>query len=204
MVAPRNCYVMAGKWEINKEFNGTYVVEHGETYVCHPMYGYAFSHWTVNGETVNDAELIITEEMISAGELEIEAHVVPFNEAKLTVLEYSSEGKDDYIVLYNPSPTEAVSTYGYSLSDSAKKLGKYMLPAKIIEPLGKVKIYCDSYSGFEKYHQMAVPFNLKEGERLYLSDRGEIVEEHLLRHLPDGYSAVRSLKDSKFYDTRIG
>lgn len=201
--APENCYIMTGNWEINKDFQGTYVVEHGETFVCNPFVGYEFSHWTVNGDKILSNELYISEHYISSGFVEIEAHVVPVENNRLMVIEYSSEGSNDYLVIYNPSKTEAISTYGYSLSDTEKKLGKYMLPAKIIEPQGKVVVYCDNYSGNEKYHQMAVPFNLKEGETVYLSDAGEIVEKHVLMKLNDGYSAVKSLKDNKFYETAI-
>lgn len=201
--APENCYITTGNWIIDKEFNGTYVVEHGVTFVCEAMLGYEFSHWTVNGDVVSTSELYISEYYINQKSVEIEAHVVPLKNMHLTVLEYSSEGSEDYIVLYNPSVTEAVSTFGYSLSDTENKLGKYTLPARIIEPQGKITIYCDNYSGAEKYHQMAVPFNLKEGETLYLSDVGNIVEEITMMHLNDGYSAVRSIKDNKFYETKI-
>ncbi len=200
---PENCYITTGNWVIDKEFNGTYVIEHGATYICNPMVGYEFSHWTVNGNIVSTPELYISEYYIDQKNVEIEAHVIPKKNMHLTVLEYSSEGSNDYIVLYNPSVSDAVSTYGYSLSDTEKKLGKYTLPARIIEPQGKITIYCDNYSGSEKYHQMAVPFNLKEGETLYLSDIGNIVEEITLMPLNGGYSAVRSLKDNKFYETRI-
>ncbi|MBE6642798.1 MAG: hypothetical protein E7615_04025 [Ruminococcaceae bacterium] len=201
--SPENCYITTGNWEINEEFNGNYVVEHGVTYICHPFVGYEFSHWTVNGDVIRSEELYISEHYIDQKSLEVKAHVVPKTAMTLMIVEYSSEGNEDYLVLYNPSTTEAISTYGYSLSDSEKKLGKYMLPARIVEPQTKVKVYCDNYSGAEKYHQMAVPFNLKEGEVLYLSKTGEILEAVTLMHLNDGYSAVRSLKDNKFYETRI-
>lgn len=203
MKAPDNCSVYSGNWRIEDDFSGTYVVEHGATYVCYPEMGYVFSHWTVNGDVVSTPELYLSDYYIAQKTVEISAHVVPATDLHLTILEYSSEGSNDYIVLYNPSVSEAVSTYGYSLSDTANKLGKYTLPARIVEPQGKVKIYCDNYSGGEKYHQMAVPFNLKEGERLYLSDVGEIVEEITLMHLNDGYSAVKSTKDGRFYETLI-
>lgn len=203
MQAPENCYVMAGNWEINKEFNGKYVVEHNASYVCHPVVGYEFSHWIVNGEVINTPELTITDEMITKGNMEIEVHVIPERMNHLMIFEYSSEGAEDYLVLYNPSKTEAISTYGYALSDTKNKLGKYTLPAKIIEPNGTLKVYCNNYSGFEKYHQLAVPFNLKEGETVYLSDIGTVIEQVTMIKLNDGYSAVKSLKDGKFYETKM-
>lgn len=201
--APENCYVMMGDWEINKAFTGKYVVEHNEIFKCHPVVGYEFSHWTVNGEAITGDELYITDEMIEAKTVNVEAHVVPKETNVLTVIEYSAEGTEDFIVIYNPSKTEAVSTYGYSLSDTKDKLGKYTIPARIIEPQGKLVIYCDGYSGAEKLYQLAVPFNLKEGEKLYLSDLGKIVEDLTIMPLNDGYSAVRSMKDGKFYETKI-
>ena len=196
-----NCYITAGNWKIYDKFDGKYLVEYGETFVCCPMVGYEFSHWTVNGVEVYNPELYISEEYRNNNSnIELTVSVTEKKNMPLTVLEYSSEGSDDYIVLYNPSKSEAVSTYGYSLSDTSKKVGKYMLPARIIEPQGKVVIYCDNYSGSEKYHQMAVPFNLKEGETLYLSDNKEIIEEVTLMELHEGYKAVRNLFDNKFYE----
>ena len=200
---PENCYIMTGDWEINEAFDGKYVIEVGVSYTCHPVVGYEFSHWTVNGETVTTPELYIDADL-RTGVVKVEAHVVKSEKVHLTVLEYSSEGSEDFIVLYNPSETEAISTYGYALSDTKSKLGKYTIPARIIEPRGKLIIYCDNYSGAEKLHQMAVPFNLKEGETLYLSDLGEILEEITLIKLNDGYSAVRSMKYGTFFETKMG
>ncbi len=197
---PENCTVVAGNWEINEDFEGTYVVEYGETYSCIPKVGYEFSHWVINGKEVTEKELYIDSENREAGMVKVECIVVPKKNIKLSILEYSCEGADDYIVIYNPSSTETLTTYGYSLSDTEKKLGKYMIPKRLLKPGESLVVYCNNYSGTEKYHQPEVPFNLKTGERLYLSKEETVVEDILLMELHDGYCARRSENDGKFYE----
>lgn len=194
---PQNCYITTGNWEITDSFLGTYLIEYGTKFVCHTFTGYEFLYWDVNGEIIYGKELNLEPK---TGTYSIKAVVKETEKPKLCIYEYSSKGSEDYIVLYNPSPTEAISTYGYSLSDSKNKLGKYTLPARIIEPECYLKIYCDNYSGTEKYHRMAVPFNLKEGEKLYLSYRGDIVEKTEILDLHDGYKAVKDTKYDKFLE----
>ncbi len=197
--SPQNCIVKTGNWEIDKSFQGKYLVEYGVSFTCRVNVGYELSHWLVNGEKVKADELYVDFEKYGQT-VNIEACVVEKSDMTLSVYEYSSEGGEDYIVLYNPSKSDAVSTYGYSLSDTSHKLGKYMLPAKMIEAGETVIIYCDNYSGSEKYRQMEVPFNLKDGETIYLSYNGELTEETNIIKLHDGYVARRSSLDNKMYE----
>ena len=88
------------------------------------------------------------------------------------------------------------------LSDKADKLGKYTLPAMLVGPGESVTVYCDTYTGKEKLHQMCLPFGFKYGESVYFSYRYEILEKLTFIDLHDGYVCRRSLIDSKFYEKK--
>ena len=194
---------MAGNWKIDKEFNGTYIVEYGEEYEIFPHVGYEFSHWIVNGETiVYDRVLSLDFEDTADNHISVTPVVVRKTEdLRLTVYEYSASGSQDYIALYNPYDV-AISTAGYQLSDSHDKLGAYTLPNKIVGPGETVKIYCKDYIGKEALHQMGTSFNLRTGETLYLSYEYEILEEISIIDLHDGYICRRNLEDGKLYEVK--
>ncbi|MBQ7939300.1 MAG: CotH kinase family protein [Clostridia bacterium] len=201
--APENAYIMAGHWKIDKEFNGTYIVEYGEDYEIFPHVGYEFSHWIVGGETiVYDRVLSLDFEDTVDNHITVTPVVVRKTEdLHLTVYEYSASGSQDYITLYNPYDTP-LSTGGYQLSDSENKLGAYTLPNKIVQPGETVTVYCKDYVGKEALHQMGTSFSLRTGETLYLSYEYEILEEIPVIDLHAGYVCRRSLIDSKFYETK--
>ena len=119
----------------------------------------------------------------------------------LTLYEYSADGSQDYVVLYNPYDVP-LSTKGYQLSDSAKKPGRYALANKIVQPGEFLTVYCDNYVGRETLHQMCMPFGLSTGESLYLSYENEILESISIINLHDGYVCRRNLTDRKFYEIK--
>ena len=201
--APENAYIMTGNWKIDKAFEGTYVAEYGEDFEIFPHVGYEFSHWIVNGETiVNDRVLSLDFEDAVDKKITVTPVVVrQTDDLHLTVYEYSASGSQDYLMLYNPHDVP-LSTKGYQLSDSKDKLGKYILPGKMVQPGEFVVIYCDNYVGREKLHQMSVPFGLKTGEHIYLSYEHRILEDISVIDLHDGYVCRRSLTDRNFYETK--
>ena len=119
----------------------------------------------------------------------------------LTMYEYSADGSQDYLVLYNPHDVP-LSTKGYQLSDSAKKPGRYALANKIVQPGEFMTVYCKNYVGRETLHQMSMPFSLSTGESLYLSYENEILESISIINLHDGYVCRRNLSDHKFYEVK--
>ena len=203
ITAPENAYVMTGNWKIEKAFTGTYIVEYGEEFEIFPHVGYEFSHWLVNGETeIYDRVLSLDFEDAVDKAITVTPVVVRQTEnLQLTVYEYSADGSQDYLVLYNPHDV-ALSTKGYQLSDSANKPGRYTLANKIVEPGEFLTVYCDNYVGRETLHQMSMPFSLKRGEYVYFSFENEILEEIAILNLHDGYIGRRNLTDGKFYETK--
>ena len=203
ITAPENAYIMTGNWKIDKEFNGTYIVEYGEDFEIFPAMGYEFSHWIVNGETeVYDRVLSLDYENAVDDHITVTPVVVRQTEnLHLTVYEYSASGSQDYVVLYNPYDVP-LSTKGYQLSDSVGKPGKYTLPGKLAQPGEFVTVYCDNYVGRETLHQMSMPFSLRKGENLYLSFENHILENISIIDLHSGYVCRRNLSDSKFYETK--
>ena len=201
--APENAYIMTGNWKIDKAFEGTYVAEYGEDFEIFPAVGYEFSHWIVNGETiVNDRVLSLDFEDAVDKKITVTPVVVRQTEnLYLTLYEYSADGSQDYVVLYNPYNVP-LSTKGYQLSDSAKKPGRYALANKIVQPGEFLTVYCDNYVGRETLHQMCMPFGLSTGESLYLSYENEILESISIINLHDGYVCRRNLTDRKFYEIK--
>ena len=201
--APENAYIMAGHWKIDKAFEGTYIVEYGEDFEIFPAVGYEFSHWIVNGETVvKDRVLSLDFEDAVDKKITVTPVVVRQTEnLHLTMYEYSADGSQDYLVLYNPHDVP-LSTKGYQLSDSAKKPGRYALANKIVQPGEFITVYCKNYVGRETLHQMSMPFSLSTGESLYLSYENEILESISIINLHDGYVCRRNLSDHKFYEVK--
>ncbi|MBQ2767160.1 MAG: CotH kinase family protein [Clostridia bacterium] len=200
--SPENAYIMTGYWKIEENFHGKYSVDCGESFEIYPAVGYVFSHWVVNGEAVYDRVLTLDYNDSIGGTINVRAVIERQTEdLYLTIYEYSSAGSGDYMILYNPFDV-AISTAGYQLSDSANKLGKYTLPAQIVEPGEYLTIYCDNYIGKEMLHQMCLPFSFKTGESIYLSYRYEILETVTFIDLHDGYVARRNLSDGKLYEVK--
>ena len=92
----------------------------------------------------------------------------------------------DWIELYNASD-KPIQLSDYCLSDNGKDLNRYQLPDQVLEP----GAYCvfflkqDALNLMKQYH--VLPFTLSsEGEQLYLSKGGSIVDYVLLPELsPD-------------------
>ncbi|MBE6575724.1 MAG: hypothetical protein E7654_05580 [Ruminococcaceae bacterium] len=200
---PENGYVTQGMWEIDEDFSGTYITEYGVTFRAHPVVGYAFSHWTVNGEPVYTDDLAVSVDDAISGSVTVRAIFVRPEEenCRLVISTYSTVGNEDYLILYNPYD-EPISTAGYQLSDNPNKLGKYTLPTMIVAPGESVTVYCDTYSGKEMLYHMCLPFGFKYGESVYFSYRYEILEALTFIDLHDGYRAERNMRDGKFYEVK--
>lgn len=133
---------------------------------CHMHAGWEFSGWTVNGETVTDAELVITEEMAASGAVEItlNAENVPSGPV-IWAVAYKDE--EDLIEIMNPG-SDPVDLTGLYISDDPEEPGKQRLPEIALEP-GK-SITLAAWGG-----DFSLSFGVKKGETVLISsDDGKV------------------------------
>lgn len=194
-------HVKLGYWDIDGVFEGNFVKEVETVFKAVPEVGYEFDRWEVNGKTYDTPEITLNSENGSNGGFRISVYFKENENKRLVISEYSSAGKDDVIVLYNPY-TVPLGTKGYSVSDKISKLGLYTLPSIEVAPRESVTIYCNNYLGAEKLHNMSCPFSLKSGENLYLSYGDEIVEHVEINDLHSGYKAVKNLSSGRFEEVK--
>ncbi len=178
-------------------FSGTYIVGFGFTVRPVVEVGYRFEHWLVNGRKVTD-EVLKTDG--NAGNLTVSAVVSKVEEMPLILLEISSAGSEnDYVVLFNPNDHE-VSTLGYMLSDREDRPGRLTLPSRKVGAGETLKIYGNNNIDFASLRQIVAPFNLKKGETLLFSYRGELLERVLIPDLAQGNLYRKNLKNGQFYE----
>ena len=109
----------------------------------------------------------------------------------LQINEVHLRGSDDWIELYNPNQ-ESVSTYGYFLSDDLHNLRKMSIPTVEIEAGGFLLLAGKDTGDSRMLGQILMPFSIKDGETLYLSDiNGNILTEIVLPQLNEGETMIR-------------
>jgi len=186
------------------DFEGFYYTDY-LTYVSPIVpFGYEFDHWIVEGEKVGKAEL----ELDGSGSLKTEVELVlrPIEEICIESVSY----EDGYVVLYNPSET-AVSTKGYTLSDSEFEAAKFRIPEVVIPAGERLCVFMSNFSVLgTKAEQMQADFTLKYGESVYLrllnEETGvyEIADEVKLPKLHRGSAYSRNMLDRKFKEVLHG
>lgn len=120
--------------------------------------GYDFKYFIVNGEKVEDDEIIISSEST------IEA-VSEKNDNNLIITELKSKS-DDYIILTNISNKE-INLSDYYISDKKKNLKKYNLPNKKLKSNQSIIIF--GKTNLEtKIGDYIASFNFKANENLYV------------------------------------
>ncbi len=97
------------------------------------------------------------------------AHSYP---SHVTINEVSASGEQgDWIELYNPSLT-SLSLKGYYLTDSNKNLTKFTFTDDFIVPShGYLVVYAQNYTSTASENVIQLPFNIKNGETIYLVDK---------------------------------
>lgn len=104
----------------------------------------------------------------------------------LKIVEMAPKGGSDWMKFQNMG-TEEIRLGDYYISDNKEKLQKYQLPL-ISLPAGKA-IIINGKNNFYLLGEYICNFNLSEGETLYLSKDGDIVDEMVVPRM-DKYETV--------------
>lgn len=157
--------------------------------------GYRFVHWIVNGKIIKGDILTITPEMTQTKELLIQAVAERSNNQVLAIQEISARGTKDWIKLTNFG-LDDIQLKNYYLSDSPDNLSKFQLPNKILKSGESIIINGKwNYFAIKEY---ICNFNLKEGEMLYLTKNGTIVDFINIPRMDSGESYGRYKGSNRF------
>lgn len=153
-----------------------------------------FSHWLVNGETVEETTLVLAGEDVSGEEITVQLVMEAVEEPRLQIKEVATRGQQDYVELVNYSAT-SVSTSGYYLTDSEEPW-KYQLPALVLEPGESLRLVGKNNNSIESLGQYVLNFNLKTGEKLQLFYNNQLTDSVELPQLSeDGVYIKDFVKD---------
>jgi len=195
---PKGAGVRINGIETFEEFEGRYYSKY-ET-VLTPLIpaGEEFSHWVVNGEAVEDYELIIkySDTVDNRIEISYELKKKPRNPG-LIITEVCSDGDSDYIILYNPYK-EDINLLGYSLTDDKNEPGKLVFTMRILRSGESLKILGETNRQANADNTIRAGFNLRDGETVALYYYGELVDEVTIPDLKDGSTYIRNLQTLKF------
>ncbi len=156
------------------EFRGTYLKEIPVTLT--PCLGpnEVFSHWLVNGETVEETTLVLAGEDVGGEEITVQLVTEEVAEPRLQIVAVATRGQQDYVELVNCS-VSPVSTSGYYLTDSEEPW-KYQLPALVLEPGESLRLVGENNNSIESLGQYGLNFNLKTGENLRLFYKNQLID----------------------------
>ena len=194
LVGPEHAraYLNTLQSEPRRVTTSTYFVEHTVPVSIDVFPGYRLDHWEVNGQRYTEETLLLDASMAQDGTISIKA-VIEKDDAlqNLQINEVHLRGSDDWIELYNPNQ-ESVSTYGYFLSDDLHNLRKMSIPTVEIEAGGFLLLAGKDTGDSRMLGQILMPFSIKDGEPLYLSDiNGNILTEIVLPQLNEGETMIR-------------
>lgn len=122
---------------------------------------------------------------------------------RIKQVNYSAGG--DAITLYNPN-SFAVSTLGYSISDTSAAPHRFAMPVIQVQPGEELTVYCDNYDASKVLRNLQTDFNLSKYETLYLyhsasgTDTPQEVDAVYLPNLHPDSLFVRNLTTGKFYE----
>jgi hypothetical protein len=154
--------------EINSAIEGINYVEAGSAVACNMHAGWEFRGWTVNGETITDAEFVISPEMAASGSVEItlEAARIPSGPVIWAI---AAKDDDDFIEIMNPGSTE-IYLGGMYVSDDPENPGRQQLPGVVLASGESITLGAED-SDYE------LEFGLKKGETVLISgDDGAIYD----------------------------
>lgn len=190
--------------EAFSEFEGSYYSNYDTVLTVIVPAGQEFSHWLVNGEAVDDLELRINPSYILDNKVEVSYE---FKESienpRIIISEVSSNGENDYIILYNPY-NEDISLLGYSITDDMSKPGKLILPMRLLKSRERIKILGEGNRETTSRGMIRAGFNLKAGETVALYLDGELIDKVTIPRLKDGNVFIRNLTSMIFTEeTRL-
>ncbi|MBQ4537662.1 MAG: CotH kinase family protein [Lachnospiraceae bacterium] len=133
-----------------------------------------FEHWVVNGNVVEEQELIITPSDLIEQQVNVELVVHDTEAPVLQISALKSNGNNDFIELTNFS-NQSITTNGYFLSDN-DDMYKYKLPNMTILPGESKRFYGKNCALEESLGELELNFNLKKDEQITLSHNEAVLE----------------------------
>lgn len=155
--------------------------------------GYKFLYWDINGERLENDEIIINNKMAADGKLVINAVYEKINVTgeAIYISKLDTAGKGDSIVLFNPN-SEAVTISNYCLSDNFNQLDRWTIPTVTINAESELIIVCKNNKEESALQKLVTNFNLKTGETVYLSDpEGNVISKAEVVEMKEGEVLVR-------------
>lgn len=151
----------------NNNYNNQYYKGVGMRLEQEAYPGSTFQYWLVNGEEIYDTSLVITDEMILDGVVDIQAVAVMDDSPEIIISEVSAKGHTDWIRIYNAGK-ESANLKNYFLSDNEKNLKKCQLPDVKLDSGESIVVYgSKNHNAIGDY---ICNFSLNENETLFLSD----------------------------------
>lgn len=158
----------------DERFVGTYLKEIPVTVSACIAPNETFSHWLVNGQRVEDEELVLEGEGVLSDSVEIVLVTKEAESPRLQIAAVATRGQADYVELTNLS-NQQVSTSGYYLSDTEDQF-RYALPVLSLAPGETIRLVGKDNNTAESLGQFGLNFNIKTGEVLTLSYLEDVVD----------------------------
>lgn len=139
--------------------------------------GYKFTHWEINEKEYTDAELRITSDMASNGNVTVKAVYEKDSETadkEVYISKLYTSGDSDSITIYNPN-TSDIKIRGYHLSDKKSQLDRWEIPAVTIKAQSELVIVCKNNKDESSLQKLITNFNLKTGETVYLTNSDGVI-----------------------------
>lgn len=198
-----SCELKINSYVTKDNFEGNYYSNYSTRVIATAPAGCEFDYWLVNGKEVYSNELEITASMIADNKVDVMG--VFKDEAanpQLIISEISSEGDNDYIVLYNPYTIE-VSTKGYTLTDDPSEADKCVIPSRIVAPGESIRILGESNSSLPEGEDIRAEFNLKTGEIVTLYNKGKSIDTVRVPDLENDNIYRRDMYNMRFYEAKV-
>lgn len=172
-----------GVYSEGAEFTGTYLKEIPVTITPCLSPNETFVHWLVNGEVVEEEEIVLEGEAIVGDSIEVRLVTKEADEPVLQIAAVASRGDEDYVELINLS-SKPVSTSGYYLSDSEDPW-KCQTPGLLLAPGETIRLVGKGNNSPESLGEFGLNFDLKTGETVYLNYNGQTVDSVTLPQLSE-------------------
>jgi hypothetical protein len=130
----------------------------------------AFCHWEKNGQRVEHQRVYVTAADAMGGVVSLTLHTRP-DLPPLKFLYTYGNG----LVLFNPND-EPIRTVGLYLSNNRDNLHRWPIPAAVIPPRGYMEMAGEDSRDPADVGRVRMPFNVRPGRRIYLSDADGIVD----------------------------
>lgn len=146
--------------DITSAIEGEYYVEAGATVACRMHTGWEFLSWTVNGETVTDAQFSVTGEMASQGRVDITLNAAQTSCGPV-IWALAAKDDEDFVEIMNPGGAD-IYLGNIFISDDPEKPDRQRLPEITLRP-GESIVVAASGGDY------ALNFGIKKGETVLLT-----------------------------------